>query len=141
MKDLPVSKKLKKYACSMEPNIIRRATLLLYVDEIKRLEERLVKSEIELAWKNAFDTEEHVKDLQFRLDATNNMLKAWQDVFKCDGPWEAEIKHKADMAFLSYRLEKAQEMLIMMLPLSIRNSFWVKSGKIGKTNFYRRKEQ
>ena len=134
MKDLPVSKKLKKYACSRESNIIRRATLLLYVDEIERLEERLIKSEIELAWKNAVDTEEHIKDLQVRLDATNNMLKAWQEVFKCDGPWEAEFKHKTEIAIISVKLERAQRLLVMMMASVIRDDM-MKSLDIKKTVF------
>jgi len=143
MKDLPVSKKLIKYAWTREKHVIRRAELLLYADEVKRLEKRLIEAETELAWKNAHDTEEHVKDLGNRLYETQCELKGWTSTFACDSPFEVNEKHKADMAFLSYRLEKAQEMLIMMLPKEERNKcdFWVKSGKIGKTNFYRRKEQ
>lgn len=115
MKLCPVSKKLRKYAYRHKNKVIECVELLLYADEVKRLEERLVKSEIELAWKNACDTEEHVKYLQKKLIISENRV-----------------------AFLSSRLEKRNEIIIQMLPLDIRNTFWEKTGEIGKTKFYMR---
>jgi hypothetical protein len=134
MKDLPVSKKLIKYAWTREKHVIRRAELLLYADEVKRLEERLHIVETELAWENAHDTEEHIKYLQVKFDTALKCLKAWQNVFKCDGPWEAELKHKAEMSILSLKLEKSNEMVAKMFP-----TFWEKTCEIGETKFFRRK--
>ena len=137
MKLYPVSKKLRKYAYAHGFKDIKYSLLLHYADEVKLLEERLVKSEIELAWRNAFDTEERMKHLALQVYNEKQKVFSWQQTFKCDAPWEAELKHKAEIAILSAKLERAQRLLVMMMPSVIRDDM-MKSFDIKKTEFWHR---
>ena len=137
----PVSKKLRKYAFARQANVNNRAELLALADEVKELEARLFESEKELAWRDLFEKQEYVKGLQKKLGEALELNRAWKSTFHCDAPWEAEAKHKADIAILETKWDEDLGDILMMLPLQERNKygFWHTSCDTGKTKFFRRK--
>jgi hypothetical protein len=120
MKKCSVSKKLRKYAYAKIPSLLDRADLLHYADEVKALEDCLNK-------------------IIQQCYAEKQKTFSWQQTFKCATPWEAESKHKAEIDVLLVKLAKMENMLILMMPVVIRDDV-MKAFNVRKTEFWRRTE-